>query len=111
MNVSERLDQIEAQTSLGTEGPWTVSVLGHVWANPGEPTLVATAGWIEDAQAIAALRTVTPALIASVRAALAVHAEHLAPLIRSGRLAAAAGCTCVACDMARALTAALDGAS
>lgn len=50
-----------------------------------------------------------PLAIAALRAALAVHAEHIAPLARAGR--ENGQCQCVACDMARAITAALDGAS
>jgi len=44
-------------------------------------------------------------LVAALRAALAIHAEHVAPLVRAKR---SGQCLCAACNMARAITAALD---
>lgn len=67
------LDAIRARAEGGTEGAWTVDrQTGQIWANPGEPVLVAQVGWAEDAEFIAHAREDVPALLAALAAA---HAE------------------------------------
>lgn len=68
------LDAIRARAEGGTEGTWTVDrQTGQIWANPGEPVLVAQVGWAEDADFIAHAREDVPALLAALAAA---HAEN-----------------------------------
>ena len=72
------LADIEQRAGGGTEGDWTADLTtGEVWADPGEPVLVARVGWAEDAAFIAAARTDLPALTAAVRDVLDPHAEAL----------------------------------
>lgn len=67
------LAAIRARAEGGTEGTWTADrQTGQIWANPGEPVLVAQVGWAEDADFIAHAREDVPALLAALDAA---HAE------------------------------------
>jgi hypothetical protein len=113
-----RLRDVEARAAAATEGPWSVS--GGLHGNQtvhtegsgerGEQFVADTGdphyeGTVSDATFIAASRTDVPAMAAGYRAALAVHAEHIAPLVRAGRTGA---CQCVGCHMFRALSEHID---
>jgi len=72
--VTAKLAEWEVLAEGGTEGEWRAdSATGQVWATPGEPCLVATAGWVEDAEFIAHARTAMPALLGFVREVRELH--------------------------------------
>jgi hypothetical protein len=78
--VTAKLAEWEALAEGGTEGEWRAdSATGQVWATPGEPCLVATAGWVEDAAVIAAARQMVPALLGFVREVLTLIDEDHCP--------------------------------
>ena len=76
----KRLDEIEARTTAATEGPWTWATHstadGDEWAvfSPADWALAANRdGWGYDAEFIAHARQDVPALVAALRAVLALH--------------------------------------
>lgn len=73
MTVTGRLDAIEARTNAATEGPWVaVMTEQYLWVGPSIADL-STDRVEGDATFIAHARTDVPALVAALRAVLAVH--------------------------------------
>ena len=76
----KRLDEIEARATATTEGPWWKNQYSDEWEvcghedSCGNPYLVASEAYREDAEFIAHARQDVPALVAVARFALSQHA-------------------------------------
>ena len=82
----KRLDEIEARTTAATEGPWTWATHstadGDEWAvfSPADWALATNRdGWGYDAEFIAHARQDVPALVAALRAVVAIHRPVTVP--------------------------------
>ena len=80
-----RLDEIEARTTAATEGPWWKNQYSDEWEvcghedSCGNPYLVASEAYREDAEFIAHARQDVPALVAALRAVVAIHRPVTVP--------------------------------
>jgi len=118
--ITDRLDEIAGRADAATEGPWSVYDRGvgcHIALDDGVGDRILPEGFRtdigrnEDAAFIAAARTDIPALVAALRAVLALHVAE-----DRGTGPHCAGCATVAtfthypCPTVTAITAALIGA-
>lgn len=84
MSISDRLDEIEARANAATDGPWKIET--HYGMSQSRRRQIVVPGWMTpiavlgqenpygdpDAEFIVASRTDVPALVAALRAVLAI---------------------------------------
>lgn len=78
MSAAEWLDRADALTAAATEGPWVrfythVGGLNLIGPGPEWHATLITAGLADDAEFIAASRTMLPQAVAALRAVLHLH--------------------------------------